>query len=109
MLGLESLARDAGVAHAFKLQGNAISMNYVTLGEDGQPCLQMRTLFAQEMVRNGVLMPWIAQSFAHGDRELDCTLVAARKALAVYAQALQQGVEHFLEGPAIRPVFRQFN
>lgn len=109
MLGLESLARDAGVAHAFKLQGNAISMNYVTLGEDGQPNLQMRTLFAQEMVRNGVLMPWIAQSFAHGDRELDCTLVAARKALAVYAQALQQGVEHFLEGPAIRPVFRQFN
>jgi glutamate-1-semialdehyde 2,1-aminomutase len=54
-------------------------------------------------------MPWIAQSFAHGDSELDCTLVAARKALAVYAQALQQGVEHFLEGPAIRPVFRQFN
>ncbi len=109
MLGLESVARDLGIAHAFQMHGNAISMNYVTLGGDGQPSLQMRTLFSQEMIRHGILMPWIAPSFAHGDCELDRTLEAARKALAVYAQALQQGVAHFLEGPAIKPVFRQFN
>ena len=109
MLGLETLAQEAGVAHAFQMQGSAISMNYVTLGGDGQPSLPMRTLFCQEMIRQGILMPWIAQSFAHGDSELDRTLEAARKALAVYAQALQQGVENFLEGPVIKPVFRQFN
>ena len=34
---------------------------------------------------------------------------AARKALAVYAQALEGGVERFLQGPAVKPVFRQFN
>jgi glutamate-1-semialdehyde 2,1-aminomutase len=61
------------------------------------------------MIRNGVLMPWIAPSFAHGDAELQRTLDAARKALAVYAQALEQGVERFLQGPAIKPVFRKFN
>lgn len=109
MTGLESVARDAGVAQHFQVQGNAISMNYVTVARDGQPSLPLRTLFSQEMIRNGVLMPWIAPSFAHGDSELQRTLEAARKALAVYAQALESGVERFLQGPAIKPVFRQFN
>jgi glutamate-1-semialdehyde 2,1-aminomutase len=109
LTGLEACAREAGVAGSFQLQGSAISMNYVTLDRDGKPDLALRTLFSQEMIRNGVLMPWIAPCFAHGDAELDETLSAARKAFEVYARALQDGVERFLEGPAIKPVFRQFN
>jgi glutamate-1-semialdehyde 2,1-aminomutase len=107
--GLEALAREAGIGDFFQMQGSAVSLNYVTLDRAGQSSLPLRTLFSQEMIRNGVLMPWIAQSFAHGDAELQQTLEAARKALAVYAQALEGGVERFLEGPAIKPVFRQFN
>jgi glutamate-1-semialdehyde 2,1-aminomutase len=109
MTGLESLANEAGVAHSFQMQGNAISMNYVTLDALGVPSLALRTLFSQEMIRQGVLMPWIAQSFAHGEVELDRTLEAARKALGIYAQALEQGTQHFLVGPTIKPVFRKFN
>lgn len=109
MTGLEALAHEAGVAQAFQLQGNAISMNYLTFDCEGRPSLPLRTLFSQEMIRNGVLMPWIAQSFSHGEPELQRTLEAARAALKVYAQALDAGVERFLEGPAIKPVFRQFN
>lgn len=109
LTGLEAVARDAGVAQSFRLQGNAISMNYLTFDAQGQPSLPLRTLFSQEMIRNGVLMPWIAQSFSHREAELDRTLEATRKALAVYAQALEGGVERFLQGPAIKPVFRQFN
>lgn len=107
--GLETLAVEAGVAQAFEMQGNAISMNYATLDAGGEPSLAMRTLFSQEMIRHGVFMPWIAPSFSHGDIELEQTLNAARKALAVYAMALEQGVELFLQGPAIKPVFRKFN
>jgi glutamate-1-semialdehyde 2,1-aminomutase len=109
MTGLEAEAREAGVAEAFRMQGNAVSMNYVTFDAQGQPSLPLRTLFSQEMIRHGVLMPWIAPSFAHRDGELQRTLEAARKALAVYAQALESGVERFLQGPAIKPVFRKFN
>jgi glutamate-1-semialdehyde 2,1-aminomutase len=109
MTGLEEAARDAGVGSAFQVQGNAVSMNYVTFDAQGQPSLPLRTLFSQEMIRHGVLMPWIAPSFSHRDGELQRTLEAARKALAVYAQALEAGAERFLEGPAIKPVFRQFN
>ncbi|HSW16462.1 MAG TPA: glutamate-1-semialdehyde 2,1-aminomutase [Ramlibacter sp.] len=109
MTGLEGVARELGIGHAFQMQGNAVSMNYVTLDAQGAPSLPLRTLFLQEMIKNGVLMPWIAQSYSHGDAELDITLSAARKALAVYARALEEGVERFLVGPAIKPVFRQFN
>lgn len=109
MTGLEQVAREAGVAQQFQLQGNAISMNYATFDAQGQPSLPLRTLFAQEMVRQGVLMPWVAPSFAHGEGELERTFEAARAALGVFAQALESGVERFLEGPAIKPVFRKFN
>lgn len=107
--GLEALAKEAGVARFFQVQGNAISMNYLTFDRDGAASLPLRTLFSQEMIRGGVLMPWIAPSFSHRDGELAMTLEAARQALAVYARALESGVERFLEGPAIKPVFRQFN
>jgi glutamate-1-semialdehyde 2,1-aminomutase len=61
------------------------------------------------MVRNGVLMPWIAVSQSHGDAELNMTFAAVEKALRVYASALEGGVEKFLEGPEIKPVFRKYN
>lgn len=110
LTGLESLAQEAGVAQSFQLQGNAINMNYVTFNAQGQVNPGLRTLFSQEMIRHGVLMPWIAQSYAHDDTALDQTLVAARQALKVYAQALERGsVEGLLQGPAVKPVFRQFN
>lgn len=108
--GLNSLALEAGIAHSFQMQGNAISMNYVTLGSDGQADLALRTLFSQEMIRGGVLMPWIAPSYAHDAVALDQTLAAARQAFRVYAQALTEGsTESLLVGNAIKPVFRQFN
>lgn len=107
--GLIAAAQDAGYGTHFRMDGPAISLNYVTLGADGAPSLAMRTLFSQEMIRHGVLMPWIAVSLAHGPAELAATLDAARQAFATCALAVRDGVETYLEGPAIKPVFRQFN
>jgi glutamate-1-semialdehyde 2,1-aminomutase len=107
--GLLAVARDCGIADHFVMDGPAISLNYLTYDTTGKPSTAFRTLFSQEMIRHGVLMPWIAVSLAHGDAELDITLSAARKALAVYAAALDKGIEHFLVGPEIKPVFRRFN
>ena len=91
------------------MEGPAIALNYVTRGADGQPSLPMRTLFAQEMIKRGVMMPWLAISQAHGDEELEITLDAFDGALGVYKQALDAGVETRLNGPAIKPVFRSHN
>lgn len=107
--GLLEVARDAGVADHFSLDGPPICLNYVTRDAAGLPSMEFRTLFAQELARQGVLMSWISVSLSHGETELDMTLNAARKALQVYALALNDGVAKYLEGPAVKPVFRKYN
>jgi glutamate-1-semialdehyde 2,1-aminomutase len=107
--GLLAAASDCGIADYFVLDGPAISLNYLTRDATGVPSAKFRTLFSQEMIRNGVLIPWLAVSLAHGDEELAVTLAAARKAFGVYAKALGDGIEGYLEGPELKPVFRKYN
>lgn len=91
------------------LEGPAVALNYVTRGADGVPSPALRTLFAQEMLKRGVMMPWLAFAQAHGDAELALTLDALDGAFGVYAQALATGHEALLHGPAVKPVFRSHN
>lgn len=107
--GLTQLAQEKGLGEHFVMDGEAIGLNYVTRDRDRNPSLPLRTLFSQEMVRGGVLIPWIAVSLSHGEKELELTLQAARAALEVFGRALEAGVEKYLEGPAIKPVFRRHN
>lgn len=80
------------------------------LDRSKQPSHEYRTLFAQEMIRHGVFMPWVCPSFRHGAPEIDQTLEAFDKACAVYGVALEQGsVAGLLVGPAAKPVFRKYN
>jgi len=98
-----------GVSHSFVAGGVPCSPYYATLDERGATSLALRTLFSQEMLRAGVMMPWLALSYRHGDAELAATEQALDHALSVYRQALDQGVDKYLEGPVIKPVFRTHN
>lgn len=107
--GLTEVARRHGVQDHFKIDGPAISLNYQTRDAVGEVSPAFRTLFSQEMIRNGVLMPWIAVSLAHDNEELNLTLNAADKALSVYKKALSDGVDKHLTGAVVKPVFRKYN
>jgi glutamate-1-semialdehyde 2,1-aminomutase len=102
-------AVEHGVEKSFIVGGAACSPWYATLDEAGTNSLELRTLFSQEMIRNGVLIPWIALSFCHGEAELKITERALDAAFPIYKKALQEGAARYLEGPAIKPVFRKFN
>jgi glutamate-1-semialdehyde 2,1-aminomutase len=106
---MERQAQAHGIADSFKVGGAACSPFYLTLDKSGANSLPLRTLFSQEMIRNGVLMPWIALSYRHGDAELALTEQAIDAAFRVYRRALEEGTENYLQGPAIKPVFRKFN
>ncbi len=106
---LEQKAAEHGIGNSFKVGGTACSPWYATLDAKGINSLPLRTLFLQEMVRHGVLMPWIALAWRHTDTELATTARALDAALPVYKKGLQEGAERYLEGPAIKPVFRKFN
>jgi len=107
--GINAISKDLLMHDYFYMDGNYISMNYVTKNRDRQLSMEFRTLFAQEMIKNGVLIPWLAPSFAHGLVELDITLNAVKSSLIVYKTALESGIEKYLVGEAVKPVFRQFN
>jgi glutamate-1-semialdehyde 2,1-aminomutase len=107
--GLNSVARDAGVAEQFEAFGYPCSPYFACKDKNEAPTPAFRTLFLQEMIRHGVILNYIAPSIAHQAREIEMTLEAARAAFAVYARALNDGVDKYLEGPAVKPVFRAFN
>jgi len=109
MDGLNAVATEAGVSHAFKAFGIACSPYYATLDSAGKPSMALRTLFLQEMARHGVIINFIAPGYSHGPTEVEVTLDAARKALAVYARALESGTDGLLHGPVVKPVFRPYN
>ncbi|RJX30696.1 MAG: glutamate-1-semialdehyde 2,1-aminomutase [Oxalobacter sp.] len=106
---MQRKAEEHGVGNSFKAGGIACSPYYLTLDGTGALSMELRTLFSQEMINNGVLMPWIALSYRHGDAELATTEQALDKTFAVYRKALEEGVGKHLVGPAIKPVFRKYN
>ena len=106
---MQHQAQAHGIGHSFKVGGAHCSPYYLTLDASGTNSLALRSLFAQEMIRNGVLMLWIALSYRHGEEELALTERAIDKTFAVYRRALEEGVDKYLEGPVIKPVFRKFN
>jgi glutamate-1-semialdehyde 2,1-aminomutase len=106
---MERQAEAHGISHSFKLGGLSCSPYYLTLDASGASSLPLRTLFSQEMIRNGVLMPWIALCYRHGPAELEATERAIEQSFTVYRRALDEGVDKYLVGPAIKPVFRKHN
>lgn len=107
--GMNQIAKDLGINDNFYVEGYPCSPAYFTKDKSGNVSMSFRTLFAQEMVKSRILMPYIAISFAHKEKELAITLEAVRKALVVYKNALENGIENYLESEIIKPVFRQFN
>lgn len=106
---MNSTAKKYGIDKNFTAGGIECSPYYLTLDQNGQNSLGLRTLFSQEMIKNGVLMPWIALSYAHGEKELELTKNALEKTFKVYKKAVIEGYEKYLVGDIIKPVFRKYN
>lgn len=106
---LNLLAKDFGLEKNFIVSGIECSPYFLTFDKFGKISLELRTIFMQEMIKSGVLMPWLAFSYSHGDKELEITKNAAIKAFEIYKKALNEGYEKYLVGEAVKPVFRKFN
>lgn len=85
------------------------------LGVDCRPYFyfkdnEMRTLFAQEMIKHGVLVQGIIPSYSHRESEVSQTVEAFEKSLKVLAYAIESNkVKELLVGEAVKPVFRKYN
>jgi hypothetical protein len=54
-----------------------------------------------------VLAPSLVVSYSHDDAAIDRTIHVIGEALRVYRRALDEGIDRYLEGRPVRPVFRR--
>lgn len=107
--GIAQATTRHGLNAYVKVVGRACCLAYATLDQDRVPSQAFRTLFLQETIKRGVLMPSLVVSYAHSDEDLAKTIDAVDGALGVYKQALENGVGNYLVGRPSDVVFRRFN
>jgi glutamate-1-semialdehyde 2,1-aminomutase len=107
--GLRQVADGLGLPEHFQVLGLPCNLVYATRDEKRQPSQAFRTLFLQEMIKRGFIMPSMVVSFSHSDEDIDRTVEAAGEALRVYRRALEDGIEKHLVGRPVKPVMRQRN
>jgi glutamate-1-semialdehyde 2,1-aminomutase len=89
--------------------GRDCCLFFMTKDADGHASQPFRTLFMQEMLRNGILAPSFVVSYSHSDEDIDRTIDAVDRSLAVYRRALEDGIGRYLVGRPVKPVFRRFS
>ncbi|MBD1843373.1 glutamate-1-semialdehyde 2,1-aminomutase [Cyanobacteria bacterium FACHB-63] len=92
----------------FGLIGKPCNLVYFTLDQNQQPSQPFRTLFLQEMIKRGFIMPSLVMSYSHTDEDIAKTVDAIADALKVYKRALEDGIEHYLVGRSVKPVYRSY-
>jgi glutamate-1-semialdehyde 2,1-aminomutase len=104
----ESISRH-GIGCQFELQGRSCNLIFITRDGDDRRSQAYRTLFMQELIRRGVIGPSFVVSYSHSVEDIDHTIDVVDQALDVYVKALEDGVEKYLEGRPVKPVFRKYN
>jgi len=105
--GIQRAAQALGLERHFQVLGHPANLVYATRDQEGNPSQPFRTLFLQETLRRGLLMPSLVDNFAHRDEEVRRTVEGVGAALEVYKKALAEGVERHLVGRSVQPVFRK--
>ena len=105
------ISKDLNLTKNIYCYGPSCAPYYFCKDEKLKNSNKFKTLFLQEMIKNGVLMApsWISFSYSHGKKELHKTEVAIKKSMMVYKRALKEGVNKYLKSHEIKPVFRKFN
>ena len=107
--GYNRLARDSGLEKVTRAHGVGCRHVLEFLDESGQPHLEAKSLFQQEVVQNGVLYgPGNNTSYAHSEDDIEKTLEAYAEALKVLKQGYEGGLfKKLLKGKTVTPVFRK--
>ncbi|MFT4825336.1 MAG: glutamate-1-semialdehyde 2,1-aminomutase [Halioglobus sp.] len=91
------------------VHGHPAALIYSTADHENKGSQPFRTLFLQESLKRGLLAPSLVLSFSHKDEDVDQTLEIVHESLGIYRKALDNGIDQYLEGRPVQPVFRKFN
>ena len=110
MDGVRAAAKEVGAEKYVDIFGYGVKPAFVFKDETGQVSMTARTLFMQETIARGLLMPYVVPSYAHKKENIDFAIECIHDALVVMKNAAEgAGMGSALVGDAVKPVFRKFN
>jgi glutamate-1-semialdehyde 2,1-aminomutase len=107
--GVNRASGELGLRDYVSIIGPDCCSFYTTRDHEKKPSQPFRTLFLQETMKRGLLMPSSIVSYAHTDKDIETTVQRVAEALVVYRKALDEGIEKYLVGDPVKPVYRKFN
>ncbi len=107
--GVMKASRDLNLQDKVAIVGPPCCSVYTSRDQNNQPSQPFRTLFIQETMKRGLLMPSSIVSYSHSDEDIKTTVEKIHEALIVYKKALDEGIEKYLEGRNVQPVWRKYN
>lgn len=107
--GINEVIEELKLEGYFEVIGRSCCMVYATRDQDMKPSQPFRTLFFQETMKRGLLMPSLIVSYSHSDEDIKKTIEATAESLYVYKKALEEGVEKYLVGRSVKPAIRKYN
>jgi glutamate-1-semialdehyde 2,1-aminomutase len=107
--GVNKASRELGIEDKISIIGPNCCSVYTTRDQLGNPSQPFRTLFIQEQMKRGLLMPSSIVSFSHTDKDISDTIERMSDAMLIYKKALNEGVEKYLVGRPVAPVWRKYN
>jgi len=107
--GLRDVAKEQCVEDFVPIIGRPCCLVYGSRDKEGNPSQPFRTLLIQELLKRGVLASSIVVGYSHTKEDIDQTVEAFSGAFEVYKRALEDGIEHFLQGRPVQPAMRKFS
>jgi glutamate-1-semialdehyde 2,1-aminomutase len=107
---VNAAALDVGAEKYVKCFGFGVKPAFAFMDETGAASPVARTLFMQETIARGLLMPYVVPSLAHTERDINFSVDCIRESLLVMKRAAEgAGMLAAINGNIIKPVFRKFN
>lgn len=107
--GINKAVEENRLQGHFGVLGRPSNLIYFTRDQAKQPSQPFRTLFMQETLKRGLILPSLVVSYSHSDEDIDRSVEAIAEALVVYRKALDDGIEKYLVGRPVKPAIRRFN
>lgn len=104
----KKLTNDIGLSNNIEVIECEWMPTFIFRNADREVCQGFRTLFMQEMIRNGVLFQGIFTScYSHTEDDIYYFIKAFEASLKVYQKALKEGFRNYLVGEPAKAVFRR--
>jgi len=108
---VHSAAVNIGASQYIDIIGYSCKPGFIFKDESGNISMVARTLFLQETISQGLLMPYVVPSLAHTEETVSFAVKCITAALMKMKQAAETGgmQKALLDKSIVKPVFRKFN